>query len=311
MIALFRSELLRARSRRVVAMLAIATSIAVVVGITIAIVTAQEPSPASIERGQRQYEQELQGCLSGNFGTPEDNGYVGTLEEMCADFVRPEFFGPQVAHFADITDILEGSAFIVILLGAVLGATLGGADWSTGSITTLLTWEPRRVRILLLRALAVTIVVVVMTVFAQLVLTAGYAAFTAVRGTFEDAPAGFAGDLAGMVARIAGVATLFGAMGLALATIGRSTVAGLGVLLGYLIIAEGFLSSLMFWLQKVTFGRSAAAAVSDEPLDLIDTSTIPPEIYVLTPGRAWINLLGWAVGLLVVAIVVFRARDVT
>jgi ABC-type transport system involved in multi-copper enzyme maturation permease subunit len=288
-------------------MLMVATLIAVAAGITIAIFTAREPTRIEIDRGKARYERELERCLSGRYGQPEENGYVGTLDEMCADSVRPESFGPQVARFADITEILEGSAFIVLLLGSILGATLAGADHSTGAIAMLLTWEPRRVRVLIARTLAVAIVVVVVTALAQLVMIAGFTAFVSARGTFDQTPPGLASDLVRTVARIASAATLFAIMGVALATIGRSTVAGLGVFLGYLIVAEGFLSNLMFWLQKVTFGRSAIVVVTDRPLELFDT----PDIFLLTPGRAWVNLAGWAIGLLALAAAAFRSRDVT
>jgi ABC-2 type transport system permease protein len=292
-------------------MLVVATFIAVTAGITIAIFSANEPTAAEFERGERRYERQLTACLAGEFGTPEQNGFGGTVAEMCAEMVRPEFFRPNVVSWTDANEIVLGAAFMVLLLGAVLGATLGGADWSTGTMSTLLTWESRRLHIMLARALVVAAVVVVMSVYAQALLLAGFAALVAVRGSFGGTPAGFARDLAATVVRIGGVAAVFGLMGLSLATIGRSTVAGLGVLLGYLIVVEGFLSNLVFWVQKVTFGRSASVAVTDEAAELVDVSAIPPVSWILTPGRGWLNLVVWAGALVAVAAAVFRARDVT
>ena len=310
MIGLLRSELLRARSRRVVTMLVIAVLVAVTLGITIAIFTTKPPTQADIDRGQRNYERDLAECLDGGFGRPQQAGYE-TLEEMCAEYVQPQSYGPTTPRFSEVEEILMGTAFIVILIGAVIGATLGGADWSAGSMATLLAWEPRRLRVFAARAVAVAITALVITMIAQLIFVAGLTLFLVVRGTFEGTPDGFLGDLGTTALRISAVGAMFGLIGLSLATVGRSTVAGLGVLLGYLIIVEGFLSNLLFWVQKITFGRSAAVVVTDETLELFDGSVIPPAIYELTPGRAWATLGIWAVALLVIAAATFRVRDVT
>ena len=52
---------------------------------------------------------------------------------------------------------------MVVLLGVLLGATLAGADWTAGTMGTLLTWEPRRVRVHLVRVLVTVVVVLVFT----------------------------------------------------------------------------------------------------------------------------------------------------
>ena len=231
-------------------MLLVATFIAVALGILIAILTTNPPTQEEIDRGARRYERELDRCLSGNYGRPDEAGF-DSLEAMCAEFVQPQYYGPSTPRFSEIEEILVGTGFIVLLLGAVVGATLGGADWSAGSMATLLVWEPRRVRVLLARIVAVALTALVLTIVAQAVFVAGLTVYIAVHGTFDGTPAGYLGDLTSTVVRISAVAGLFALMGLSLATIGRSTVAGLGVFLGYLIIVEGFLSNLLFWVQKI------------------------------------------------------------
>ena len=51
-------------------------------------------------------------------------------------------------QFRDAALLLEHTSTFVVLLGVALAASLGGADWSAGTMTTLLTWEPRRIRVL-------------------------------------------------------------------------------------------------------------------------------------------------------------------
>ena len=46
-------------------------------------------------------------------------------------------------------------AAVFLLLGGVFaGAAVAGAEWRAGTITTVLTWEPRRVRLNLTRTAA-------------------------------------------------------------------------------------------------------------------------------------------------------------
>ncbi len=291
----------------VVSMLLVGSVLGITIAITIAVFTTKEPSPDALAEGQRRYERQLAKCLEGDSYELEGSGF-GTVEELCAEYIRPNHYA---VRFVDLTELLQGTAQLVILLGAVLGATLGGADWSTSAMATLLAWEPRRIRVLAARAIAVIAVTVVLTVVAQAFLALAFAGLVSVRGTFDGTPAGLGGDLASEIVRISALATVFALIGLALATIGRSTAAGLGLLLGYLIVIELFAASLLFWVQKIALGRSAVTVVLDEPMQLFDDNAVPPVQFLLMPGRGWLNLGAWTLVLLGVAAAAFRGRDVT
>jgi hypothetical protein len=48
-------------------------------------------------------------------------------------------------------------ALFFLVVGALVGgATVAGAEWRAGTVTALLTWEPRRVRVHLARVVACT-----------------------------------------------------------------------------------------------------------------------------------------------------------
>ncbi len=315
MIGLLRAELLRAWSRRVVRVLAIAVAISIVVSMGIATYNGVRNS------GDAQYRRELADCLRGNF-TP--NGIprpYKNLAAYCADQVRPENFASNELRWSGLPDVLvSGTSSIVVLLGVLLGATLAGADWTAGTMGTLLTWEPRRIRVHLVRVLVTVAVVLVFTILAQVLLIAVFRIAVAIAGSAEGTPSGMPGHLIGIVVRIAVVAALFGVVAHAVATLGRSTVAALGVIFGYLIVVEGFVAGLWTAIQPRLLIRAAEVVISQQPLfdQHVSAVTGPNGVIVgqfqrvlLSVAGGWVVLGVWVVALTAVALLVFRARDVS
>jgi ABC-2 type transport system permease protein len=250
MTRLFRSELLRARSRRLVWMILVGALLGVATGVTIAAVRSHPPSPAALAAVERAAEQDRTACMRGEFGATVDQPPEGydSLAEYCEEAVR--FMDDSQGRWIrleELPDILQGTSLIVVVLGAVVGASLGGADWSAGSMTTLLTWESRRVRVLVTRAVVVAIVALAITLFLQSVFALAWAGGTAMRG-LTSTPDGFLGETAGAIVRVSAVAALIGVVAFAVANLGRSTTAAVGILLGYLVIVEGFLAGLVLGL---------------------------------------------------------------
>ena len=133
--------------------------------------------------------------------------------------------------------ILQGTAFLVIIGGWVLGASLVGAEWSEGTFATLLTWEPRRLRVLFVRAVVVAAVVFVLAVVLQAVLVGVLALVATTRGDTTTG-SGFLRELVGIGVRVAGAASLGGVLGLSIAMLTRSTAASVGAGFAYLGIVE-------------------------------------------------------------------------
>lgn len=315
MISLLRSELLRARSRRLVAMIVVGSAFGVLAGITIGIITADRVTDAERARGQRNFERAVDECLAGNYINESELDGLGyeSLEQFCDEQVRRESFGPDEIRFDDTDDLLLSMATIVLLLGLLLGASLGGADWSANSMMALLTWEPRRVRIFTARAVAVIVTTFVVTVLAQLFLTGAFTAAAALIGTFEGTPDGYLADLLTVLLRISAISCVFALMGLGMSNIARSTVSGVGIFLGYLILVEMALSGFSFTIQKVALGRATVVAVTNDALELYNSRAKPTEdpVFVLQPGRAWWLIAAWTVVFVVAGVISFRSRDVT
>jgi len=315
---LFRSEFLRARSRRLVPMVVVGGLLAIVISIGIGAFNSHAPTQTTLDRAQADYDQQFQRCLSGKYlgrGGQLPPGYA-SLDEYCREKVSVyvENAGMQTR---DIPEILQGIATFVILLGALLGASLGGADWTSNTMSTLLTGEPRRIRVLLTRALVVVLVVLAVSLFLQSIFVAFFWLGAQARGTTAFAPSSLWSDIGQTMVRVSAVATAFGLIALSIAMIGRSTVSSLGVLVGYLILFEGVIAGFRPSIQGWLLMRAGGVVVSQSPiLDYASGgysssgSNYPDPIIYMGVARADAIMGAYVVGLLVLALLVFRRRDV-
>ncbi len=312
MIDLFRSEFLRARSRRILPMMLVGGVLLIVVAMVIAGANSHKPTAAQIASAQAFSDKQFNQCMRGQYGGQLPPGY-NSLQEYCADVTAPQT--DTGLQFRDAALLLEHTSTFVVLLGVALAASLGGADRSAGTMTTLLTWEPRRVRVLLVRAVVVALVVAFVTLLLQAILFGSFSLAVALRGTSLGAPSGLLGTAALTGLRVSTVAVGFGLVALAIATIGRSTVAALGVLFGYLVLFEGVIAGLRPSIQDRLLVRAGGVIVSQQPIydesrsfSSIGPSNLPPVLFGLT--EAWVVAAVYVVVLMVLALLVFRARDV-
>ena len=316
MIDLFRSELLRARSRRVLPMMLVGGVLLIVVAMVIAGANSHKPTPAQIASADAAFKEQFAKCMQGQFLGPGEQlppGYA-TLQEFCTEAATPPV--DAGLQFRDLALVIEHSGTFVVMLGVALAASLGGADWSAGTMTTLLTWEPRRIRVLLIRALVVALLVAVVTLLLQGVLMGTFSLAVALRGTSLGAPPGLVGTAVQTALRVSTVSVGFGLVALSVATIGRSTVAALGVLFGYLVLFEGVIAGFRPSIQDRLLVRAGGVIVSQQPIydqgpgsfSSNGSFTQPPVLLGLT--EAWVVAAGYVVVLMVLALLVFRARDV-
>jgi ABC-2 type transport system permease protein len=319
-IPLLRSELLRARSRRLVPMVLVGCLVAIVVGLTIAAFNSTKPSATETDQAQAQYERSFARCMNGRyFGNGEQLplGY-DSLKDFCEK--NTGVYVDSSMWIGDLRHVIEGAATFTILIGVILAASLGGADWSAGTMATLLTWEPRRILVLLARAIVVAVLVFVFTLVLQLILAGVFALAVSLRGTTAGHPPGLLEDTVRTMLRVSTMAVAIGIVALALATLGRSTVAALGILFGYLVLFEGVIAGFSRGTQDKLLVRAAGVVVSRQPIigfhetfssSVGGLSSGNNGAYILLGvGEAWLVVGFYVVALLGIALLVFRSRDV-
>ena len=264
MIALLRSEAVRIRSRRLVWMLAVLALVLIGLSGTIAAVKSHPPPSATVFAG------------------------------AASDAYR----------LSTLPDTLRGTAFMLIVMGLVIGASSVGADWQSGSMATLLTWEPRRVRVLLTRAVAVGFAVFLLVVALQAILWGVLWLVATTRGITNGADVVWLHHVVGLIVRV-GVMSVIGALlGISISMIGRGTAAALGVLFVYLALLETLLRAVVPRLTPYLFATNAVVFVDGH-------AGSPATSTVITMTRATTTVFVYAAALLVAAIVWFRVRDVS
>jgi ABC-2 type transport system permease protein len=307
-IRLLSSEWLRFRSRRIVRVLFVVGVIGIVAGATIAGVSSKQPTADQLERGQRAAERNITQCVKRHgfqdaFG-PRPQGQSD--EDYCRAHIHAEdFVGGDQLDLGDLPQYLQVAAFIAILFGLVVGASMVGASWQTGTITTILSWEPRRVRWFLMR-LAVSFVGVLIVALALLaVFAAAIGAAAALRGTTETPP-GWLGDVVKTALRIGLVASGASLIGAAVAMIGRNTAAALGGVFIYMAVLESLVRGFRPAMGRFLLGDNIAAFVSGEETQLFQQDSV----FTITPVHGAITVALYAAVLVVLAGLFLRQRDV-
>jgi hypothetical protein len=199
--------------------------------------------------------------------------------------------------------VLDATSSVFLALAAVVGASLAGAEYRYGSLTTLLTWEPRRIRVIVAKLVAAASVGAGLYLLLHAAIALSLVPVATYRGTLQGADAAFARDVAGFILRGAALSAGLAALGVCLATLGRNTSAALGALFVYLIGVEGILSARVpewrRWFLVENIARFLTAR--HQP-------AIPLDRSLVATGSL---LQAYHAGSALVTAAVFRRRDVT
>jgi ABC-type transport system involved in multi-copper enzyme maturation permease subunit len=298
--ALLRAELRRFVSRDVVRMFTVAVLIAISVGGVITAVNSK------VQPVGEQFRAELERCLAGGYVPEKDlPRRFDTLQEFCADAVRPEYFGDGDKRFQlrSLPAVLQHSAFLVVIGGLLLGASFVGAEWHAGTMTTLLTWEPRRLRVLAAKATVAAVCVFVLMLVLLAFFAGVLALVAATRGVTTGVGDDFWRSVAGTALRVAACAAAGSLVGLGIAMVARSTAAAIGIGFAYLGIVEGLIRGLRPGWQHFLLADNIAVVITGGDEGIMRTP--------VTLTHAAVTVAVWAGVLVTAAAVSFRTRDVT
>jgi ABC-type transport system involved in multi-copper enzyme maturation permease subunit len=300
-ISLFGSEFLRIRSRRVVWMLAALAVAGMIVGCVLIAANTHRVSGGTLASAHALYERNVQACLAGHTYplTPAESAAQTCREQVHpADFLPSGTFGMVL-----LPEIFQHIDFIIVLIGLVIGASAVGADWQSGSIGTLLTWETRRTRIWIARVVVVCLVVFVLALALLALLAVLFVFVAATRGTFAWLDGTWVRDSIGTAGRVAATATLGTLLGLSVAMIGRSSTAALAGVFVYLAVFESLVRAIYPKIGQWLLGPNVAVFVQG-----VATSPGIPTRVTLAHSVLVISL--YAVVPFAIALLWFRARDV-
>jgi hypothetical protein len=268
---LVRSEFLRARSRRSLRWL-VALALLAVLGVAAIMWSTTAPvTGADLDRAAQQFLAEqtqfYEDCIN-DPNIPEDEKAMACWRPPTEEDARSNAMWnlPKRAFDRSGFEGLVGLAGgIGVLVVAMLAATSGGADWGARTMGLLLSWEPRRTRVFLVR-LGV-LLVIALAVQAILGLLAVALGSVIAQAHPLDLPAGaFPGydpasvsAAAESAARWVPLAGLAAAGSYALAMLTRSTGWAIAAAIGFVVVVESLIRGLWAWGSQWLIQTNATA----------------------------------------------------
>ena len=297
-------EVQRLLARRMLRWLALLAVASIAVAGVLTFLNTEAVDDAEMEARRRAVQAQVEACIESRQDVPAPPGEDGrppTLEDRCSFGAGPSLQDPRF-RLRQLTGVFQGTTAPLVVVGWLIGASSIGADWQARTVTTLLTWETRRRRVLVAKVVAAVLVACAFTLAAQAVLAGALAPSAALHGTTAGTGGTWLRTLAGVLARGTALVAVATAIGFAVASIGRNTAAALGIGFAYFVVLEnavgGFLADFRRWLLL----GNAIVWVSGENGggDVGGRSVVAAGLF----------LASVAVGLVLAAAVLFQRRDV-
>jgi hypothetical protein len=282
-------ELRRLTSRRLFKALTILALLGFVIAGTILFFQSDD-SPEAIADVEAERQAAVSNCIT-DMRNIESAGGEGLPPEARTD---PEGFcrrqtAPSDPRFRyeDLTEVLAGLALPLMMLGWLMGASSMGAEWHNRTITSLLTWEPRRVRALVVKMLVAAAVVWAWVALLQVAFLLALYPAAAFRGSLEGLDASWWAEVAGLLARAGLLGAFAAVLGLSIATVGRNTAAALGVGFVYLAVVENLIRAFKpQWANWLIGDNVSLFITGTEGVAPLDHSWIAAGLLLLAYGAA-------------------------
>lgn len=298
MTALFWVEVRRFLARRLFRITTLLVVAMMLVGAVI-LFFGSRTTPAEVEQARAQQQAMYENCVeSQGFGaSPEE---VEDLERFCREEMGFASMDPRF-DYGQLPEMLRGFGIPFLMLGWIVGASFIGAEWHNRMVTTTLTWEPRRVRVILAKLLALGVCVAVWILVLEAVFAASLYPAAAVHGITDSVDAAFWKEAGAVALRVDVLAVLAALLGFSIATIGRNTAAALGVGFAYLTVVEGLIRGFKPEWSEWLLGDNIAlflVGAQSSPLGHDQTTA------------AWL-LLAYCAALIALATAFFRRREMS
>lgn len=285
MIALVRVEIRRALSRQLVQRLVLVAVAAItVLGIVLFMATEPVPGGGPVPQPDPAFEATVRaGCI--------ERGDDPAHCEVVAKQMAEQAAGDEHVRLVALPDVVSGTWFILFIAALSAAGSFIGAEWRYGTLAALLTWEPRRGRVLLAKAAAALLVGGVIVVLLQVLTMVAAMPAVLAHGDTVGADSAFWSDTVGVVLRAAAVADLAIVVGFAVATVTRNAAAAIGGAFLWFAVLETLLRGLRPSWNHWLIGNNAAVFLQGAESGLVGRSMAAAGLYLLALSVA---LLGAA-----------------
>ncbi len=244
---------------------------------------------------------------------------LGLLIALTADDATLDFV-EDIGGGEDASFLLAIVAPVLPLMAFVIGASSIGADSKTGMLEQILTWEPRRLRFLAARLIAVMATNAVLALLVSLFYVGLMLAFTlTVGGSIDGISGEFVTNAAASLFRAALAAGIFAGIGLGLTTLIDSSIGAIVGFAIYWVVIELF-GLLPILVPRIAAYRPIAnfsAFITGQDVERLEESIISASSFeslnlVKAHGylTAGIVLLLWLLAAMAPAAWRFAGRDI-
>ncbi len=253
-----RADLARLRRRRLILWTSLTAGLLLVVGLTANFFLHSQDLAGARAKAERvaqaqstadsAYRNECIAAAQDESARERCTEFAAVGQVSANDFFRdPRFFAPE-----GIPAIIKATAYASALFAMIIGATAIGADWSSRTVITLVTWQPRRLRFLGTRFTAIAVYIGLWSVLLQGIALAGAVAAVHWRGTWSAQPGaeGIAGrevnwrEIFWLEGRAIILVMLIAVLCAAITCIFKHSAAVLGIAFGWFVLAEPAISGI-------------------------------------------------------------------
>jgi hypothetical protein len=336
-VSLYKAETRRLAKRRftrwlVIGSLAVLAAVAVGMAFTNQkvgpdqVAAAQAEAERNYQENVRYAEQDRKRCEAAK-GTAEAANYPADCSQMYTpsrEDYQYQWYMPASFEFRDEFKYMVFTfAAILALMAFVVGASYVGAEWSSGGMMNLLLWVPRRLKVLGTKLAVLLTGLTVLTVVAGAVWTGAFVLIGQTRGSMDGMTSGAWQSYGLTGLRALAVVLTAGAVGFAVASIGRHTALALGAAVGVIVLFQFGLYTVLE-LAGVKFADVVllpawGIAWMDQRLKLEDwdacnfssTSGCQPDTLTLTWPMAGAGMAALVILVVGIAMWTMRSRDIT
>jgi hypothetical protein len=232
--------------------------------------------------------------------------YIGSAGKTLTELRFDDEGHPAVMSEWWIADANEGflavAMFFLFLGGFFGGATVAGAEWRAGTITTVLTWEPRRLRLHSARTASGFILAFVISFALQVVFLASFLPSVFLNGTTDGVGGAFWNGLAIAMVRTSAITAVAAALAIALATAARNTAFAVISMFTWLIVVENLVRGLKPSLERWLWAENLGTVMTWDQLQDVD--------FARGPVIASVTLLTYCAIVVGLAAISFQRRDI-
>ncbi|MGI8665589.1 MAG: hypothetical protein ACR2N4_06110 [Jatrophihabitans sp.] len=285
-------------------------------------ISADDLAAATRQRDQviAEISQQVQDCSKGLAveQAQQQCGQVPTAQDFPPDqFLRSRPFEPR-----QVSDYALAIGVAVALIGFAVGATFIGAEWSTKNLVSWLFWEPRRLRLMAAKLLALLSVALAVAVLAQLAWFAAAHLLLHYRGlpvsSLGAQSKHFWQHVRDSQLRAVLLVLPTSLLGFGMANLIRNTAAAFGVGFVYFAVVESLIRTINPDWQPYLLTTNVGAWVSNGGLTVFGKAVFDQRQGYVTARPIHVSNLHGGIALLIysgvvllVSVIVFRRRDIS